>query len=74
MQSIKPKTSTVIEGLNIDACVYLDYLFFNEHNGRISSVISRLKKKIKAVIPKREGVDSNYNDHIANLIGKNILH
>lgn len=68
----KPKIPTVIEGLNIDAMyVYripLDYLFFNEHNGRISSVISRLKKENKTVIPKREGVDSSYNDQIANLI------
>lgn len=70
--NFKPKIPTVIEGLNVDSMyVYripLDYLFFNEHNGRISSVISRLKKENKTVIPKREEIDSSYNDEIANLI------
>lgn len=68
----KPKIPTTIEGLDTDSMyVYripLKYLFFNEHNGRISSAISRLKSQNKVISPKREEIDANYNSEIANLI------
>lgn len=65
----KPKLPTTITDLNQDTLeVYripLKYLYYNDRNGRIASVISRVSDDIKVAY---EFEDSNYNKSIENMI------
>lgn len=68
----KPKIPTTIEGLNSNEMIIyripLKYLFFNEHNGRFASSISRFSNENKGIIPERDELSQVYNDKIATLI------
>ncbi|MFQ3878800.1 hypothetical protein AABD35_11345 [Staphylococcus xylosus] len=65
----KPKLPTTITDLNQETLeVYripLKFLYYNDRNGRIASVISRVSDDIKVAY---EFEDSNYNKSIENMI------
>lgn len=65
----KPKLPTTITDLNQETLeVYripLKFLYYNDRNGRIASVISRVNDDIKVAY---EFEDSNYNKSIENMI------